>query len=162
MACMRGFARLLSVLALLTALAGTGTARAALPVVGPVDPNAMPPCNEASLAFNGTTTLAALGLRQFASEPDASRPGQIWITADAIVPSDWGVGPGEAPPEPMRFVCVEWNDGSGMAGSIDLSWHLPADFATVDPEEGLPLGTLGMLGLLVAGIVISVLAFRRP
>lgn len=159
---MRGFARLLGVVSVLTALAACGTARAAVPVVNPVDPNAMPPCNEAPLAFSGTTTLAALGLEQFAGGPERNRPGQVWVTADAIVPSDWGAGPGAAPPEPMRFVCVEWNDGSGMAGSIDLEWRLPAGVATVKPDEGPPLGTLGMLGLLVAGIVISVLAFRRP
>ena len=159
---MLGLARLLGVVTVLTALAACSTARGAVPVVNPVDPNAMPPCNEAPLAFSGTATLAALGLGEFAGEPDRSRPGQVWITADAFVPSDWGVGPGGPPPEPMRFVCVEWNDGSGMSGSIDLAWQPPAGFATGQPDEGPPLATLGLLGMLVAGIVISVLAFRRP
>ena len=164
MAPMRGLARGLSVMATLIALAGCGTARGAVPIVNPIDSSAMPPCNEAPLAFNGTTSLAALGLSdQVGGGPEASKPGQVWITADPIVPSDWGVGPGgQPPPPPMRFVCVEWNDGSGMSGSIDMGWQLPTGFATDQPDDGPPLGTLGLLGMLVAGIVISVLAFRRP
>lgn len=162
MAAMRGLARWLCVLAVVV-LAGCGVARAAVPIVNPVDPSAMDPCNQAPLAFNGTTTLAALGLAdQMGRGPDTTRPGHVWITADPIVPEGWGGPPGAPPPEPMRFVCVEWEDGSGMAGSIDLDWQLPAGVAVEEPDEGLPLGTIGMLGLLLAGVVISVLAFRRP
>ena len=62
----------------------------------------------------------------------------------------------------MRFVCVEWDDGSGMSGSIDLDWQLPSGVAVEEPDDELPLGMIGMLGLLVAGVVISFLAFRRP
>ena len=158
---MRGLARWLCVLAVVV-LAGCGIARAAVPIVNPIDPSAVDPCNQAPLAFNGTTTLAALGLaQQMGNGPEANRPGHIWITADPFVPEGWG-GPGAPPPEPMRFVCVEWDDGSGMSGSIDLDWQLPSGVAVEEPDDELPLGMIGMLGLLVAGVVISFLAFRRP
>ena len=160
---MRGFARLLSVAAVLTALAACGTARGAVPVVNPVDQNAMPPCNEAPLAFNGTTTLAALGLTdQVGGGPEANKPGHVWVTADPIVPEGWGVGKGAPPPEPMRFVCVEWDDGSGMAGNVALDWQLPSSLAAANDDGGAPLRAIGVLGVVLVGIVISVIAFRRP
>lgn len=159
---MRGTARLLCVVACLAALAGCGVARAAVPIINPIDPNAMEPCNQAPLAFTGTTTLAALGLHQFAGGAEVARPGQIWITADAIVPADWRAGPpGAPPPEPARFACVEWDDGSGMAGSLDPAWQLPSGLASSSSEGESPLPMVGVLGLVLACVVISMLAFRR-
>lgn len=163
MAPMRGIARVLGVVAVVL-LAGSGTAHAAVPIVNPIDPNAMDPCNQAPLAFNGTTTVAALGLAdQFGGGPDVNKPGHIWITADPFVPEGWSA-PGEPPPPPMRFVCVEFDDGSGMAGSIDPNWQMPSLLSggEAEPDEGPPLATIGMVGLLLAGVVISILAFRRP
>lgn len=160
---MRGFARLLGLLALPVALAGCGTARGAVPIVNPVDASAMEPCNQAPLAFNGTSSLAALGLAdQLGGGPDANKPGHVWITADPIVPEGWGAPPGAPPPEATRFVCVEWSDGSGMAGSIGPEWQLPADLAVAAEDLGAPLRAIGVLGLVLVGVVISVIAFRRP
>jgi hypothetical protein len=160
---MRALARVLGIMAAVIALAACGTARGAVPIVNPIDASAMPPCNEAPLAFNGTTSLAALGLTdQVGGGPEANKPGHVWITADPIVPEGWGVGKGAPPPEPMRFVCVEWEDGSGMAGNIALDWQPPSGVVVAEADAGPPLGTIGVLGLVVVGIVISVIAFRRP
>lgn len=159
---MRGLARLLCVPAVLITLAGCGTALGAVPIVNPIDASAMEPCNQAPLAFNGTTTLAALGLADQVGGPDANKPGHIWVTADPIVPEGWGAPPGAPPAPPMRFVCVEWQDGSGMSGSIDLAWQPPSGLATADADGGAPLRAVGVLGLVLVGIVISVIAFRRP
>ena len=106
------------------------------------------------------TTIPDLRAMAFAA---ATGRSVAVIEDHVIVPEGWAA-PGEAPPPPMRFVCVEFDDGSGMAGSIDPNWQMPSLLSggEAEPDEGPPLATIGMVGLLLAGVVISILAFRRP
>ena len=43
-----------------------------------------PECQTAELAFAGESTLAAVGLAEFAGGPDANKVGMIWITAGPV------------------------------------------------------------------------------
>lgn len=98
-------------------------------------------CEQAqAFAFSGETSLAAIGLAdEFGGGQDAQRVGMVWVTADAI---DM-FGPGGRPPgaqaDPQRMVCVEWPDGSGMAGSLPAGWEPPPAFDRVaQPEDAGP------------------------
>lgn len=147
-------------IALIVGLAGCGVAQPA---------NLSPEFTECgqttNFAFVGETSLSAIGLGD--AGPDSSRVGMVWVTADAIpmggAPMPLGGGP---EPEPMRMVCVEWADGSGMSMSIDAGWQPP--FAGMDPAASasgpeLPMGLIGLLVALAVLVVVSVVAFReRP
>ena len=78
--------------------------------------------------FSGESSLAALGLGELGGGPDAQRTGMIWVTAEPVNM----MGPGPLPPgmdpEFDRIVCVQWPDGSGMAGPIPDDWTPPAAF----------------------------------
>lgn len=123
----------------------------------------MAECAADEFAFAGETTLAALGLDQFGGA-DASRVGKIWVTAGPVV-MDFGPQPnlGFEPPPATRMVCVEWPDGSGMAGGIDDGWQPPAGIgapAQTDPSE-VPWSVIALgLGAVVL-IGVSIVAFRR-
>ena len=69
------------------ALGGSGQPAFGVGVAEPgVDPAAMPfpECQTAELAFAGESTLAAVGLAEFAGGPDANKVGMIWITAGPV------------------------------------------------------------------------------
>ena len=115
------------------------------------------PCSGATrFAFAGETTLAALGLGQV--DPTGSdRVGTVWVTADKIdLAGPQPAGVAAAPVS--RAVCVQWPDGSGMAGPVDDAWQLPAG---VNANKGIPAPLIAVVvgALLLAGA--SYLAFRR-
>jgi hypothetical protein len=137
-------------------------------VAGEVLP--FPECQTGDYAFAGESTLAALGLAEFAGGPDASRVGMIWVTAgpaaiDVAQPVPAGGGKAPVEQRPSRMVCVQWPDGSGMAGPVPDDWVPPANAAGAGtPDEstaGLPLGTLALVVGAVVLIGVSVVAFRR-
>ena len=127
-----------------------------------------PECQTAELAFAGESTLAAVGLAEFAGGPDANKVGMIWITAGPVAidqPMPIGEGKGGAAPS-GRWVCVQWPDGSGMAGNIPDDWVPPASLtgATTTSDEGITAPPIGVLALVIGAAVligVSVLAFRR-
>jgi hypothetical protein len=157
---MRPLRHALVAIALMVALAGCGVAQPA---------NLSPEFTECgqttNFAFVGETSLSAIGLGD--AGPESSRVGMVWVTADAIPmggpPMPLGGGP---EPEPMRMVCVEWPDQSGMSMSIDPGWEPP--FAGMDPAasasgQDLPVGLIGLLVALAVLVGVSVVAFReRP
>ena len=138
--------------------------------VGVAEPAVMPfpECQTAELAFAGESTLAAVGLADFAGGPDANRVGMIWITAGPVAidqPMPIGGGKGELAPA-GRWVCVQWPDGSGMAGNIPDDWVPPGSLtgATTTTDEGSTTPPIGVLALVIGAAVligVSVLAFRR-
>ena len=122
-----------------------------------------PECDTAEYAFSGVSTLAALGMDEFAGGPDASRPGMIWVTANPVDQTGM-FPPGEAPP-PSRMVCVQWADGSGMSGPVPVGWEPPegpgVTIAGTDTDgAGLPLAVIALLAGAVLLIGVSVLAVR--
>ena len=123
-------------------------------VTGP-KPNLMGCDRAKEFAFIGETTLAALGLDQFAG-PDSGRIGTIWVTADKV---EMGAPP-DPLVEPTRMVCVEWADGSGMSGQLPDRWQLPV---TAEPPQStsLPVAPLVLAAVLLSLIGVSFLAFRR-
>lgn len=126
-------------------------------VAGPTAPPMMG-CDQAQqFAFIGRTSLDALGLNEFGG--DSRRIGMIWVTAEKV---QMDVGP--APPgglaEPTRMVCVEWADGSGMAGPVPDNWQPPLT-AAEPPSTSLPVAPLVLAAVLLSLIGVSFLAFRR-
>lgn len=114
-----------------------------------------PECEAAAYAFAGEASLASLGLADLWPE-EAARVGEIWVTA--VPPNQFG--PPGAPPMNDRVVCVEFADGSGMAGPIPDDWQ-PATGGLGLPTDGVsvlaPLAVIVMIAV-VGGA--SVLAFR--
>ena len=153
--------------------AGCAVGGSGQPVVGPVgvaEPGMMPfpECQTAELAIAGESTLAAVGLADFARGPDANKVGMIWITAGPVAidqPMPIGEGKG-GPAASGRWVCVQWPDGSGMAGNIPDDWSPPASLSGGDAtsDEGVTAPPIGVLALVIGAVVligVSVLAFRR-
>jgi len=133
-------------------------------------PMPFPECQTGDYAFQGESTLAAIGLREIAGGPDANRVGMIWVTAGPAsldmpqpLPAIEGGKGGEI--VDARMVCVQWPDGSGMASNIPDDWVLPAAVggtaARVEGDAGPPVGVLVLIGGAALLIGVSVLAFRR-
>jgi len=151
---------------------GCGLAGSGQPAigVGVADPAVMPfpECQTAELAFAGESTLAAVGLAEFAGGPDANKVGMIWITAGPVAidqPMPIGGGKGDVAAS-GRWVCVQWPDGSGMAGNIPDDWVPPASLTggATTSDEGVTAPPIGVLALVVGAVVligVSVVAFRR-
>jgi hypothetical protein len=139
-------------------VAGPGVVGAGMP---------FPECQTAELAFAGESTLAAVGLAEFAGGPDANKVGMIWITAGPVaVDQPMPIGEGKGGPAPSgRWVCVQWPDGSGMAGNIPDDWVPPASLTgAATSDEGITAPPIGLLALVIGAAVligVSVLAFRR-
>ena len=134
--------------------------------VGVADPAVMPfpECQTAELAFAGESTLAAVGLAEFAGGHDANKVCMIWITAGPVA-VDQPMPKGGVPAS-GRWVCVQWPDGSGMAGNIPDDWVPPGTLtgATTASDEGLTAPPIGVLALVIGAVVligVSVVAFRR-
>ena len=75
-----------------------------------------------------------------------------------------GFGPGPEPPA-ERLVCMQFPDGSGMAGPVPAGWQPPnlldGDLAETSEESRVPV-TLIVLAVGAALLIgVSVLAFRR-
>jgi hypothetical protein len=165
----RRFLLMLAMPTLLTAgcaVGGSGQQVVAGPgVVGAGMP--FPECQTAELAFAGESTLAAVGLAEFAGGPDANKVGMIWITAGPVaIDQPMPIGEGKGGPAPSgRWVCVQWPDGSGMAGNIPDDWVPPASLTgAATSDEGITAPPIGLLALVIGAAVligVSVLAFRR-
>jgi hypothetical protein len=125
---------------------------------GPPPPGVggMPCAGATRFAFAGETTLVALGLEQLDSA-ESNRVGMIWVTADKVDLE--GPQPAGVPAQPLsRVVCVQWPDGSGMAGPVDESWQPPAGASA---NKGIPTP---LIALVVGAVLLggaSYLAFRR-
>ena len=134
------------------------------PVVGVApDPGMGMGCEQAeAFAFSGEATLASIGLEDFGGGPDSQRMGMIWVTADPVSM----FGPGPPPPgmadEKQRMVCVQWPDGSGMAGPLPPGWEPPSalNLAAQSEDGGPPFVLMGLVlaAAFIAGV--SFLAFR--
>lgn len=117
-----------------------------------------PECKADTYAFVGETTLAALGLGEMWPEQRGQR-AEIWITADVVAQD---AIPGQPAMEPQRMICMELDDGSGMAGPIDADWRPPSvvdDLAT-SGGSGPALGGAVVIGLALLVGLVSFLAFR--
>ena len=163
---------MLAMPALLTAGCALGGSGQPVIGVGVAEPGVaampFPECQTAELAFAGESTLAAVGLAEFAGGPDANKVGMIWITAGPVaIDQPMPIGEGKGAPAPAgRWVCVQWPDGSGMAGNIPDDWAPPASLtgATTTADEGVTAPPIGVLALVIGAAVligVSVLAFRR-
>lgn len=126
-------------------------------------PPQMPECAADEFAFVGETTLRALGLDEFGG-PDAGRVGRIWVTAGPVEVDFGGPAPaGFERPAPTRMVCVEWPDGSAMAGGIDAGWQPPAGMGGPAPtvQSDVPWAVIALGVGAVVLIGVSIVAFRR-
>jgi hypothetical protein len=157
---------ILAVVALLmagcTQVVPLGGRAVAEPAVAPGEPMIFPECQTAELAFAGESTLAAIGLGEFGG-PDANKVGMIWVTAGPVA-MPGPRGPGVVDPPEGRMVCVQFQDGSVISGTIPDDWIPPAGAPVVRSSEaagGPPIGVLLLFGGAVVLIGASVLAFRR-
>jgi hypothetical protein len=142
-------------------LAGCGTVRGAT-VGGPA--GGFPCGAPEDFSFIGETSLAALGLAdQFGGGPDAQRIGSVWVGTSSPVMEPVPAPNGAEPvPMPMRVVCIQWDDGSSMSGSIDDSWQPPGSIAASNTDGGgppFPLLVIGGSAVVIVGF--SIVAFRR-
>jgi hypothetical protein len=116
----------------------------------------------ATFLFSGETSLAAIGLGEEMFGRDAQRVGMVWVTAEPVNMMGPGPLPAGMEPEFQRMVCVQFPDGSGMAGPIPPDWEPPSAFDVgASAEDGGPPFVL--IGLVVAAALIggvSFLAFR--
>lgn len=124
-------------------------------------PAPMPECDTDNLAFFGeNVTLAAIGIDASMAGPDANRPATIWVTRDPV--ADAGeLPPGARPPPAQRWVCAQFDDGSGMGMSLDDSWELRTPVAAPEEPGQLPIGTLAVALAAVVVVTVSYFAFRR-
>lgn len=123
----------------------------------------MPECDTDNLAFFGErVTLAAIGLDQAVSGPDANRPATIWVTAEPVsIPGEPPPG-ARPPPPPQRWLCAQFEDGSGLGMNLDDSWQPPAPFGVADaPATPVPIGTVLVAFAALVVVVVSLVAFRR-
>jgi hypothetical protein len=121
-------------------------------------------CEQAeTFAFSGETSLAAIGLGDdFGMGPDSGRIGMIWVTAEAVNMNGPGPAPPGIAPQMDRMVCVQWPDGSGMAGPVPPDWEPPNAFdAATVTDEGPPLTLIGLVAAAVVIVGVSFLAFRE-
>ena len=125
-------------------------------------------CEQAqAFSFSGESTLAALGLAdEFGGGRDAQRTGMIWVTADPVNMNGPGPLPAGVPAAMDRMVCVQWPDGSGMAGPVPPDWQPPNVLNTAAEGAGGEL-PLTLIGLIVAAVLIGAVSFlafreRRP
>lgn len=122
-------------------------------------------CEQAeTFAFSGETSLAAIGLGDdFGMGPDSSRIGMIWVTAEAVNMNGPGPAPPGMAPQLDRMVCVQWPDGSGMAGPVPADWEPPNAFTAASGTDGggPPLTLIGLVAAAVVIVGVSFLAFRE-
>ena len=124
-------------------------------------PAPFPECDTDNLAFFAeNTTLGAIGLDASTGGGDANRRATVWVTAEPVaVPGD--MPPGARPPPPQRWLCAEFDDGSGMAMTIDDTWQPSPLVATAEePGSTMPVGTVVVAIAATAVAAVSYLAFR--
>jgi hypothetical protein len=130
---------------------------------GPAPDNLGMGCEQSeTFLFSGQTSLEAIGLEEFAGGPDARRVGMVWVTAEPVSMSGPGPLPPGVPEGPLeRMVCVEWPDGSGMAGPVPPGWQPPNAIDLDASAEGeLPVVLIGLIVAVLVIVGVSVVAFR--
>lgn len=145
----------------LAAMALTACAPIAAPAV---DPALMGMGCEQSetFLFSGETSLAALGLGdEFGMGPDAQRIGTVLVTAEPVNMMGPGPLPAGVEAEFDRMVCVQWPDGSGMAGPVPDGWE-PPSAVNLDAaaDAGPPYVLIGLIAAVAVIAGVSYLAFR--
>jgi hypothetical protein len=122
-------------------------------------------CEQAqSFSFSGEASIAALGLEnEFGRGPESQRVGMVWVTAEPVNMNGPGPLPAGVPAAMDRMICIQWPDGSGMAGPIPPDWQPPnvLNTAAEGAGEALPLTLIGLI--VAAGLIVAVsfLAFRE-
>lgn len=155
------YVRILFVAAALAGCSVSPVVDGAIPAAnGPTAP--FPECMAAEYAYVGRTTPNAIGLRDAqgaAFGPDGSRVGMIWVTANPVEPEPV---PGVVQPEPTRWMCMQFPDGSGLATGVDPNWQPPGSAAAEDgaSSAALPVEPVVIAVVVLSVIGVSVLAFR--
>ena len=150
------YAAAVALMALVGACQSIGGAAVADPAVAGMG------CEQSdTFLFSGETSLAAIGLGDdFGMGPDAQRIGMVWVTAEPVNM----MGPGPVPPgvegELERMVCVQWQDGSGMAGPLPADWEPPGTLSLDDAAAAAAREPpLVLIGLVVAVALIAGVSF---
>jgi hypothetical protein len=124
-------------------------------------PAPFPECEADAYAFVADTSLAAIGLGEWAPE-EAGRVGRIFVTAGPPDPARWP-GPPGAPLIQQRIACLEFPDGSGMSGPIPDDWSPPMAGLALPAEAGSPIALAAVVVALALVVGVSLLAFGwRP
>lgn len=109
--------------------------------------------------FSGETSLAAIGLGDdFGAGPDAQRIGMIWVTAEPVNMMGPGPLPAGVEAQLERMVCVQWQDGSGMAFPVPPDWEPPGAL-DLDAAVGATEPPVVLIGLVVAIALIAGVSF---
>lgn len=122
-------------------------------------------CEQAdSFAFVGEVVPSQIGLGDWVRGMEgANQPALIVVTAEPVDMN--ALGPAGRPPEGKmieRMVCIQFADGSGMAGEAPPGWEPPSAIPLGGSRSGAPpLGILGLLAAAAVVIGVSVLAFRE-
>jgi len=141
-------------IALLAACQSIGGAAVADPAIAGMG------CEQSeTFLFSGETSLAAIGLGDdFGMGPDAQRIGMIWVTAEPVNMMGPGPMPAGIEAQLERMVCVQWQDGSGMAGPLPPDWEPPGAL-DLDAAVGAAEPPLVLIGLVVAVALIAGVSF---
>lgn len=150
----RWYAAVVLPIALLAACQSIGGAAVADPAIAGMG------CEQSeTFLFSGETSLAAIGLGDdFGAGPDAQRIGMIWVTAEPVNMMGPGPLPAGVDAQLERMVCVQWQDGSGMAGPLPPDWEPPGAL-DLDAAVGAAEPPLVLIGLLVAVALIAGVSF---
>ena len=153
------YAAAVGVMAFLAACMPIGGAAVADPAIAGMG------CEQSeTFLFSGETSLAAIGLGDdFGAGPDAQRIGMIWVTAEPVNMMGPGPMPAGMDVQLERMVCVQWQDGSGMAGPLPPDWEPPGTLDLDAAASAASEPPLVLIGLVVAVALIggvSFLAFR--
>ena len=154
------YAAAVALMALLAACQPIGGAAVADPAIAGMG------CEQSeTFLFSGETSLAAIGLGEdFGMGPDAQRIGMIWVTAEPVNMMGPGPLPAGVEAQLERMVCVQWQDGSGMAGPLPPDWEPPGtlnlDDAAAAAASEPPLVLIGLVVAVALVAGVSFFAFR--
>lgn len=116
---------------------------------------------EPPYAFDGESTIAALGIEPEGLTHELTMRGHIRITRDAITHEEFAP-PGVPVHIPEgQVLCATWQDGSGLALMLSEPWGPPGAFDLAGGEGRALLELAVLAAVIVAAALVSWLAFRR-